>query len=355
MSERVGLGVADGDSRWVGVRRHQAVLIITGLGLSGEWLIRPRSTFAELLLGVLLLLGATPVGDGLTVAEFSIVVLRYLGRSRWSRVSVEAQPNAVQLEARGRVNVRGFELRHRGRLDLCGLDVQGARDLAAVANALATNQGSAHVSVHVRSSANGAATLLTLSDGASPPDGWSENAELILDVVGLAPTKSSMWLLERWRYLRSTDEVIRVLRVGDFTAAAEGRALLEGLQQSRAGVTVGLHFEVVARTRAQRIAERAVHRVGSDGAISRAAGFRRTSRAERSLERLSQREVLVASGRALLRLAVYVTVRASSVDQLREGARELTRRAREAGVRCEGGFGRQAIWYCHQLPGGPGW
>jgi hypothetical protein len=355
MSERIGLGAADGDLRWIGVRRHQAVVVITGLGLCGDWLIRPRSSYAELCVGAFLLLGAAPVRDGLTVAELSVVALRYVGRSRWSRVAAERQARAVPLDARGRVSVRGFELHHRGRRDLCGLDVEGARDLADVADALASHQGSGHVSVHVHSTPGSARTLLTLSDDVAPPDGWTENDGLILDVAGLSPTKGSVWLLERWRYLRSANEVIRVLRVGDFTAAPEGRALLERLQQARVGVTVGLHFDVVERTRAQRLAERAVHRTGSDGAVSRSAGFRRTSRAERSLERLNQRETLVASGRALLRLAVYVTVRAGSADQLRQSVQEVMRRAREAGVRCEGGFGRQVIWYCHQLPGGPGW
>jgi hypothetical protein len=354
MSERIALGAADGDIRWIGVRRHQAVLVITGMGLSGEWLIASRGSYAELLVGVLLLLGAAPVRDGLTVGELVVVALRYAARSRWSKVVVERYAHALQLDARGRVKVRGFELRHRGRLDLCGLDVEGARQLADLADAMAS-QGSRHVSVHVEATSGDAHTLLTLGDDAVAPEGWSDNDGLVLEVAGLSPTKGSIWLLERWRYLRSPMEVIRVLRVGDFTAVPEGRALLERLQETRAGVTVGLHFDVVARTRAQRLAERAVHRVGSDGAVSRSAGFRRTSRAERSLERLSQREALVASGRALLRLAVYVTVRAGSPDQLRQRVLEVTRRAREAGVRCEGGFGRQAIWYCHQLPGGPGW
>jgi uncharacterized metal-binding protein len=52
---------------------------------------------------------------------------------------------------------------------------------------------------------------------------------------------------------------------------------------------------------------------------------------------------------------VYVCVRASSQRQLSNAVSEVFRRAHEAGLRCERGLGRQAIWYCHQLPGGPGW
>src|SRR5665213_3246139 len=33
MSDHLGLAESDADSRWIGVRRHQAVLVIVGLGL----------------------------------------------------------------------------------------------------------------------------------------------------------------------------------------------------------------------------------------------------------------------------------------------------------------------------------
>jgi hypothetical protein len=354
MSERIGLGAADADSRWIGVRRHQAVLVIAGSGLTGDWLVRANGSYAELIAGAVVLACAVPTTDGLTVGEFVMVGVRYVARSRWTHVTVDTQSSTVRLSARGRVAVRGFELQHRGRLDLCGFDVAGANDLAVVADAMATSERTGHVSLHVTSTTGAARTLLTLSDDVAPPDGWAPNGALVLDVAGLA-TRGSMWMFERWRYLRTSSEVVRVLRVGDYSAVAEGRALLERLQQSGPGVSVGLHFDVVSGSRARRIAERAVHQTGSDGAVSRAAGFRRTSRAERFLGRLGQREALVASGRALLRVAVYVTVRAGSADQLRQSSHELIRRAHEAGLRCERGFGRQARWYCHQLPGGPGW
>jgi len=54
MSERLGLGVADGESRWIGVRRHQAILAIAGLGLVGEWVTQVHRVLIELVLGAAL-------------------------------------------------------------------------------------------------------------------------------------------------------------------------------------------------------------------------------------------------------------------------------------------------------------
>ena len=355
MSDLLELGAADSDVRWLGIRRHQATLVIAGIGLVGDWVVRTRSGPLEVVAGIALLTCALPLYDSLTIGELLLVGLRYLSRSRWTRVTVVGERKALSLRARGQVLVEGFALQHRGRLDLSGHDLQRAQDLATFADALATSDRAAHVSVHVRSNHESAHTLLSLEEGTIPPEGWSESSELLLVVMGLTLAQGSMWLLERWRYLRSCDGLVRVLRIRDFTAVPDGRALLERLQRSSDHVTVALHFDVVSGCRAQRIAERAVHRLGSDGAASRSVGFRRTARADRSLERLAQREVLVASGRALLRVAVYVSVHATSRGQLNQSVSEVLRRAHEAGLRCERGLGRQSIWYCRQLPGGPGW
>jgi len=52
---------------------------------------------------------------------------------------------------------------------------------------------------------------------------------------------------------------------------------------------------------------------------------------------------------------VFVTVHAVSLGELRARGKELLRSAEESGLRLERGAGRQAPWYCFQLPGGPGW
>ena len=63
----------------------------------------------------------------------------------------------------------------------------------------------------------------------------------------------------------------------------------------------------------------------------------------------------MTSGRALLCVAVYVTVTAATRDELERAIEELERVANLSGLRCDRGRGRQALWYCFALPGGPGW
>lgn len=355
MSETAALGAGDAQARWLGVRRHQAVLSMIGLALVGDWIIRTRAPWLQVTVGVTLITGAVPMYDGLTIGEFMLVAVHFLGHSRWTSVTVTAERRSLTVRARGAAVIQGYELAHRGRLDLSGHDIQAAHDLASFADALATSDQSRHVSLHVHSTGDRARTLLSLHEGATPPDGWNARNELVAVVAGLTPASPSLWLLERWRYVRSPLHVMRVVRICDFTAAPDARALLERLQQSADHVTVALHFDVVAGLRAHRVAARAVHRLGSDAAASHAIGFRRTARADQSLERLRQRETLVSSGKALLRLAVYVTVWATTYDELSESVAGVVRAAHDSGLRCERGVGRQARWYSNQLPGGPGW
>lgn len=353
MSEAVGLAETDADGRWLGIRRHQIALLVAGLGLAGDALIRSHGAPAELGAGAAAALGAAPCVDGLTVSGAVAITLTYWCRSRWTWVRCAPVRGALQVRARGDVTVRGFQLHHRGRLDLAGHDVALAQSLAALVDGLATSASSRHVSLHVRKTGDEVATLLALPSSVAPSVGWFANDDLVQDLVSSGET--STWLLERWRYVRTSLGVVGVLRISDFSAADGGHALLEHLQLDGGDVTVALHFDVIAQSRARRTAERAVHRFANDATATQAAGFRRTARAVRSLERLAQRETLVAQGRALLRLAVYVSVRAPSSDELAARIERVVRRAHESGLRCQRGTGRQAPWYCAQLPGGPGW
>ena len=354
MSELLGLGESDAHARWLGIRRHQGWFLALGLTLGGDWILRPDAPLVELVLGAALVLSALPAPDWLSVGELVAVVCRYATRSRWSAVSVDLLDEYVAVHGRGDVMVRGFELWHRGRLDLSGADARVAQLLGGLADGLATGDSTQHASVHVRSTSADAVTLLTLGDARSVPEGWRLHNELVARVAGVVPSQAT-WVLERWSYVRTPCELVRLLRVHDFSAASPERALLEKLQTLSVALTVALHFDVMPGPRARRIAERAVHRHSSDGAVARAAGFRRTARVERSLQRLDQREGLVAGGRSLLRLAVYVAVRGATHDELRQGVAEVVRAAHESGLRCERGFGRQILWFNYQLPGGPGW
>jgi hypothetical protein len=354
MSELLGLGVADGESRWIGVRRHQAVLVISGLGLIGEWITQVHGALFELLSGVVLLTSAAPTRDGLTIAERLRIAVDYAVRSRWTSIRATARGGSVTINAHGEATVRSYELQHRGRLDLSGRDQLNAVALAEFADALASTDDTRHFSLHVRTAPNDVVTVLAVPSGVSAPSTWLENNALALEAVGPAD-QGAAWLLERWSYVRNARDVMRVLRVRDFSAVADGHALLERLQFASPSLDVVVHVEVVGGVRAHRLAARAVHRLGSDDVTSQAAGFRRTAQSVRALERLRQRESLVVEGTALMRLAVFVVIRAPTLAQLRLDVRDVTRRALESGLRCEPGLGRQASWYCAQLPGAPGW
>lgn len=353
-SEPLGLGECDADARWIGVRRHQAVLVVCGLGLVGDFFVRADGLVTEVLVGVALGICALPLCDDSTVGEWLLIAVRFLARRRWTMVSVTTQGRALRVRARGQVVVEGYELRHRGRLDLSGHDIERSDELTAFVDAMATGDRLSHVSLHVESTAVSARTLLALPEGAKPPEIWRASNDLLREVAGVS-SHDSMWLLERWRYVRTLNGLTRVLRIRDFSAVPDGHAMLERLAQSRADVTLSMHLDVVGASRAHRIAERAVHRTGMDGAATSSIGFRRTARAARGLQRLAQHEAFVANGRALLRVGVYVGVGAPSRGELRRSVDEVLRHAHEAGLRCERGGGRQSVWFCLQLPGGPGW
>jgi hypothetical protein len=353
MSDLLGLGVADGESRWIGVRRHQAALAIAGVGLIGEWITQSHGAVIEVVMGVTLLGCAAPTSDGLTVGERVRIGIDFGVRSRWTSIRTSIRRGALTVVAHGEATTRAFELQHRGRLDLSGRDQQNALALADFADAMATADETRHFSLHVRSSPKAVATLLVVPTNVTPPSGWTENTDLAADAAGGG--NSVAWLLERWSYVRNATGVARVLRVRDFSAVPDGHALLERLQFASPTLDVVVHVDVVGGVRAHRLAARAVHRVGSDDVTSRAAGFRRTAQSTRTLERLRQRESLIVEGTALLRIAVFVVIRSVSLQELQRDVKAVTRCALESGLRCEAGLGRQSSWYCAQLPGAPGW
>lgn len=345
MSEALGLGASDARSRWIGVRRDQVGLVVVGTGLVGDWIIRAHASALEVVLGTLALVLAVPVGDGDTLVEWLEAALTYLVRGRWTRVRVTRAPSGVRIRARGEARFVDYELDHRGRLDLSGTDDALVATLSVLCDGLATSSGVHHVSLHVHAENEATSTVLALPTGVSAPDGWRIRA--------LTPQRPQ-WLLERWNYLRDAEGVLAVLRVDDF-GASSSHAPLERLQRGAEWSQLAVHLEVLGGERAQRLASRAVHATHSDAVTTSSAGFRRSARAALHVARLAERETLVAGGRALIRVGVYVVVRGLDLEHLRESVTTFTRESRAAGLRCRRGAGRQALWYCQQLAGGPGW
>lgn len=351
----VGLGDSDASDRWIGVRRHQAVLVVLGVGLLSEWLFNSSASIVEFIVGLAVLSGAVPAHDGQTVGEQSVVALRYFVRSHWSVISALELGDDMALWANGEVAFRGYQLVHRGRLDLSGRDVANAESIKALADAASASRTGQHFSEHVYRSDDQRSTLLTLPLGVAVPDGWIKDNDLARRVIGFDDDATSFCLFERFTYLRAPQCLLRVYRVRDFRSVPSTRGLLDRVLRSSTSLDLALHVDVVSGARAQRLSARAVHRVGSDDATSRAVGFRRTAGSARNYDRLAQREALVASGRALVRVAVFLLVRASSLDELQRRGDALWRHAHDTGLRLERGRGLQARWYRAQLPGGPSW
>jgi hypothetical protein len=354
MSNSLGLGDSDAEARWIGIRRHQGVLVVAGFGLVSAWVMGSSSPPSELVVGLALLLTAVPMSDGQTVGEALVVVARYLARSRWRYMTIREFGDDVVLWAPSDVVFRAYELDHRGRLDLSGRDVAAAGALAALVDAASAASENQHVSQHVMRRRGATSTLLALPTEVPAPDGWRLRNSLAVDALRVGDA-SSLQLFERFTYLRLPDQLVRVYRVRDFSSVPESGSLLEQILRAPVDLDVSVHVDVVAGTKAHRLVARAVHRVRSDEVTSSAAGFRRSARSSRSFERLVEREVLVAAGRSLVRLAVFVVVSAESLEDLQQCSTIIWRRAHDGGLRLERGRGNQYEWFRAQLPGGPGW
>ena len=346
-SEPLGLGPSDLAPRWIGIRHHQVVLVVLGVVGFGDALLRTSSP-VEALAGLILVGATLPLGPS-TVATLIATVVAFAARRRWSKRTVVDVGGRVLVDRRGVDERNGFVLDHRGRFDLNGADHRTAAGLATYVDALAANRSGQRLSLHVRRRATSAATLLVVPADAGAPRGWHRDDGAV--AAAASARRGTTWWLERWRYVRSEDGVACAVRVRDFAVAAGRGALLGGLQALDGSTTLSIHLDVVGGERARRTVERAVHRYRSDRAAATAVGFRATARLDRADERVRQREVDVAAGHALMRLGVYLTVRAESWSALRSAREAAIRRATDAGLRVERGGGHQARWVVDQATG----
>ena len=352
MSEILQIGNSDAASRWIGIRKHQAVLLLLGVLVTGDWCLRPNATVIELCMGLFLLACSPQSSDGLTNGEWLFLAAMYLLRTKWSRVQFSSNKNIIELVTSGRVTFSGYSLIHRGRLDLSGDDGALTNQLKAITSSLALSGVTSHVSLHILCGEEENQTLLCVPAGTFVPPAWKACPELAALLIGaLEPVD----VLERWGYTRTKDSLVRVIRLSDFSQASTNNALLERLQTTGQPLDLSIHYDVLPIEKSQKIAARAVHRISSDSAVTHEAGFRRTAQSDRAFKRMRQREILVAQGLPLLRCAVYISICAPNQRELLKRSREVVSIAQDAGLRCQKGFARQAEWFRFQLPGGAGW
>lgn len=348
----VRLGEADARARLIGLAPHQVIAPLAGVALLAASLLGGSERILSAIAGLALVVAAIPIAGGLSVAEVAGVALGYLGRSHSHVVgglALDGEDLIWSDRAPGWA-LAGCELGHRGRLDLTGADVEAARALAGAIDA-ASAGGDRVVTVHV-TPAPSRRTLLATPPGAGPPQGWTSAPGALVASLGLGEGRDALYY-ERPTHLRGTNGVTRVYRVRDFSAVAPGAALLERALRADTPHALSVRYEVVGARRATRLASRAAHRVDADDAVGRALGFRRSARAARSMARLAQREVEVARGRSLVRVAVYLVVSARDLDELHRRSVALWRHAHESGLRLDAGVGRQATWHRAALPGAP--
>ncbi len=327
MTSRATLSHSDATPQWASMQRHQIVGVLVTFGALATWLlIFPHAT---LLIGIGVGAGlvAVPIGMGETVGTMALTTLRFVIRPKWNVVKETTGP------------AWSAQLDHTGRLDLSGKDAVVVSQIEDLCTRLATLPTGGEVMVRVDMRSEVAHTMLSAS-GGGPPVGWHE-----VDTSSAVPQRGTV-TRERWSVLHDAGEVTTILRVHLFSGSSQ-RGLLEALQRTPVPMEMGLRFDVLPAARAVRLTGRAVHRGGIDGAAATTLGFRRSARSDHDFERVRRREQLVAEGRPLMRLGVYLTVHAATTAQLRERVLVLQRSARDAGIGLHRGRGRQrhfAAW-----------
>jgi len=349
MTEPVGIGASDADARWVGVRRHQVLLALVAVGSLCVFVLgrATHPVFIGVAIGAVAL--AVPLPSGDTVATLVGTGVRYLGRSRWSTLRYSTTGVAVTVRHRAAVTFTPLVLEHVGRLDLSGRDRDVVATITDVAQTLAATSTGGHLSLVVEVDERDTTTFLCLKDRVSLT-GWRIGE----DAPFRARATAVRLVREHWRHLATIEGYATVVRLRGFTPWTD-RSPLVPLQVAGVPLTIALHGHVVPQLRAMRMMGRAVHRLGSDATAVSALGFRRSARADIDLASVRAREERVASGHALMQLAVYVVIEAPSVAVLRSRWDGVRRVLRDHGVDVATGVGRQAQWFRWAQPGGLEW
>jgi hypothetical protein len=331
---------------------HRVVLSMLSAAMACDALLRPVGHGWTWGVAALTAGAALPAPSSRSWAQAVCSEVRYFTRRRVRWLVLEPEGVVLHVGARGMRRVWCYEMQHLGRLDLSGRDLTLAHRLGGMIESLAASGERAHVSLHVESSRDVTPrTVLSVDVGAPPPPEWRPDP---CAGVPRSVHAGRVALIERREYVRTPHCVLRVLRVTRFSADRE-IAALETLSDLVSWLTLSWHVAVIPAPRARRLSERAVHRRRSDAQVSRGAGFRWSARHEQDLEALRRRESAVAAGAALCQWALYLVVRASTLEQLRRRVARTLEQAKAGGLGVDLGTGVQGEWFIYQLPGGPGW
>lgn len=324
--------------RIVGLTRTQWAGLLGGVTLVLDATRRPHLAFGEVIVAVLVGGAGVARWRHHGFVEALGVLVSYLTRSRWTVVRWRRDGDAVAINARGSARVALYDAAFHGRLDLAGEAEERWRDGTAMLERLATRATPQRVSWH-----RATTTFVAMPPDASPPSPFLTPRTEPDDLA------ASSWVYEHWRYLEFVDGVACVLRlVSDHDARGP-------LAWSLDDATITMVCEVIPNRVARRRVARRTHAATTDAALARRMGFRHSASAALRFSRTQRHEQLVAQGRALVRVAVFVVVRATDPAALARARQRVRDRAEQDGFLLETGFGRQAEWWCASLPGAPRW
>lgn len=350
MSRR-GLGASDAELRWVGIRRHQALLLITGVVVCADWLTGRHRPVSELVVGLLATLCSAQFSSTRTIGEQLVVGLTFVARGKWSSLQFSQSSDGVLIHSSPETTFAVHELQQTGRLDLTGEDYEVARSIESFCTALSVSVTKGHFSQHVITTSAGHTTLVVTESHLSPQGNWLRNDAAITSLFEESALKP-VHIIERWSYLCMEESFKRVLRIQDFASTLHRENLLQTFQRNCPTLDIALHIDVVGSSAAHKRSARAVHQGQSDVGVTQSAGFRKSARSEQAQQRIAQREVEVAAGAALLMIGCYMTITSQSLQALETDTSLVSQRASESGLRLDFGTGVQLQWLRSYLPRG---
>ena len=286
---------------------------------------------------VLLLVGSSallflPI-DSEPLGTHAVTIIRYFSRSRWTACRYEGEGDDHHLTLRGRRKQQWATATFLGRGDL---------------TESAQSQWRAFELMLRQYAAFDTPTRFALYDYQA--DGRPEASLWADRVTGFpapwravtAParwTLTSPWFREEWSYVRDAACFVATVRV--LADTIDGNNLFDRLRSPTAEWEVSLHGQVEPRRKALRRVRRASHATRSDDQLARTLGF--SPSVQRAVEHhaVLEREQLVTQGDALLRIALLMTCRASSMSELQRRVRAAREHARSVGVKTQRCGGHQ--------------
>ena len=271
--------------------------------------------------------------DGEPLGTRVVTTIHFLSRSRWTACRYESAGIETHLILRGRRMQQWATATFLGRGDLT--DIAGSQWHAFE---LMLRQ---HASYEEP-------TRFALYDYHA--DGRPEASLWVDRAMGFPPPwravtaprpwiLTSPWFREEWSFVRDATTFVAVVRV--LADTTDGKNLFDRLRSPTAEWEVSLHGEVQPRRKALRRVRRASHATRSDDQLARTLGFLPSMQRAVEHRAVVEREQLVTQGDALVRIALLMTCRASSMSELQQRVGAAKEHARSAGVKTQRCGGHQ--------------